>query len=168
MKGLFTLAVTPTTTGDPLRDTSTSFFLALLDTVLDNAWLVSNFGVITGVLPLLGGALVLAGVVISFLALLPFLVLAGVSTLEESEGVFLEFLLEDLGFLVLLEDLVAMGGGLFSSLAVFLPLLLLVELLMTGLILDICVSTVAHNESSKQEEIASLRARGFCPLSTAC
>ena len=86
---LVALAVTPTT-GDQLRDTSTSFFLATLDTVLDNAWLVSNFGVIIGVLPLLGGALVLAGVVISFLALLPFLVLAGVSTLEESEGV-LEF-----------------------------------------------------------------------------
>ena len=69
-----TFDVTPTT-GEPWRDTRTSFFLATLATVLDIDREVSNLGVIRGVSPLLGGAVVVAGVVSPFLALLELLVL---------------------------------------------------------------------------------------------
>ena len=67
--------------GDPLRETAISFSLAILLTVFVS-WLVSNLGVIIGVLPVKGIWRVLKGVSVAFLLLLE---VAGVSRLASAD-----------------------------------------------------------------------------------
>ena len=71
--------------GDPLRETATSFSLAILLTVLVS-WLGSNFGVIIGVLPVKGVWRVFRGVsVTASVTFLLLLELAGVSRLASAD-----------------------------------------------------------------------------------